>query len=101
MSNVEINLEKTINEMLPEGYKLEDLTPDDYDEIVWWYDKMIHIIEGVSIFVEDDHETVPTFNRIYTDCVNSFISDYYNYLLSDMKDEIIRTIDSYPEEEGE
>lgn len=95
MSNVEINLERTINEMLPEGYKLKDLTPDDNDEIVWWYDKMIHIIEAVSVHVEDDHDSVPAFNRIYTDCVNSFISDYYNYLLSDMKDEIITTIDSY------
>ena len=101
MNDVTMDLEKTINERLPEGYKLEDLHPDDNDEILWWYDKMIHVIESVSIFVEDDHETVPIFNRMYIECINSFISDYYNYLLADMKDEIIRTIDSYPVEEGE
>lgn len=101
MNDVEINLEKTVNEMLPEGYKLEDLKEKDRGEICFWFKRMLYAVDTCQSLNDSTYNEIPSFQQIYDDIVENFIADFYLYVLSDMKDFIISTIDNYDLEEGE
>lgn len=101
MNDVEMNLEKTVNERLPEGYKLEDLKEEDRKEICFWFKRMLYAVDTCQSLNGSTYNNMPTFQQIYDDVVEDFIADFYMYVVSDMKDFIISTIDNYPEEEGE